>query len=223
MATLLDLSQQEDLKSIHLLSKPQGITECNCEPVLCFLRSLLRFPQLPSLPRVRADSHSLLTAPVPRRERRQESQSSPLPKQSKSTSWPHENQMSSLLSIPLVSTAAAPPLLREGYNVPRVRSRVCECALVPSFRDTKCFPTSGHVSFCDQGRWPWPLQGVGGREGTHLVHGTWFKSVTQRQVCETFFKTSYLGTFPFSLPNLLMPPGTSGINKLTYLKHPVRH
>lgn len=71
MATLIDLSQQQDLKSIHLLSKPEGIMECNCEhSVLCFLRRLLKYLQPPSLPRVRAESRSLsLSCPYPKEEK----------------------------------------------------------------------------------------------------------------------------------------------------------
>lgn len=69
MTTLIDLSQQQDLKSIHLLSRPEGIMECNCEhSVLCFLRRLLKYLQPPWLPRVRAESHFLLAAPIPRRK-----------------------------------------------------------------------------------------------------------------------------------------------------------
>lgn len=32
----------------------------------------------------------------------------------------------------------------------------------------------------------------------------------KRQVRDTFFKINHLGTFPFSLHELLMPPATSG-------------
>lgn len=200
--------------------------KCNCEPACSVLSG--KAPETSSASfTVQGKSWEsiCLNSPCPKEEKRdRKAKAVPFPSNQNQQAGPMKTKCHLSFGSPLVSIAAA-ALLREGTMYPGSAAEFVGVHLSPgSGTQSASLQVATSPSLTrEDGVMPCPLQGEGGREGTHLVYGTWFKSVTQRQVCETFFKTSHLGVFPFSLPNLLMSPGTSGINKLTYLKHPVRH
>lgn len=156
--------------------------ECNCEPVLCFLRRLLKFLQPPSLPRGESWESLCLNCPYPKEEKRdRKAKPVPFPSNQNQQAGPVKTKCHLSFQSPLVRIAAAPPLLREGSNVPSVSSRACGCPPLSWLRDTRCFPTSGHVSFPDQGRWHNALTSPGsGWQGRHSF-GIW----NLIQVCNT--------------------------------------